>query len=63
MMYLQHDFYNIIFKIKHELYIALGWTPPPRAKNSGCAPGKVCDLKKPELLIKDLNLVLGISYN
>jgi hypothetical protein len=29
MLYLQHDFYNIIFKIKHKLYIALGLAPPP----------------------------------
>jgi hypothetical protein len=26
---LQHDFYNIIFKIKHKLYIASGSAPPP----------------------------------
>jgi hypothetical protein len=24
MLYLQHDFYNITFKIKHTLYIASG---------------------------------------
>jgi hypothetical protein len=34
-LYLWHDFYNVIFKIKHKLYecIASG-----SAKNSGCAP-------------------------
>jgi hypothetical protein len=26
-LYLQHDFYNIIFKIKHKLYIASGSAP------------------------------------
>jgi hypothetical protein len=30
MLYLRHDFYNIIFKIKHKSYIASGLaTPPP----------------------------------
>jgi hypothetical protein len=29
MLYLQHDFYKIIFKIKHKLYIASGSAPPP----------------------------------
>jgi hypothetical protein len=24
MLYLQHDFYNIIFKMKHKLHIASG---------------------------------------
>jgi hypothetical protein len=36
MFYLQQDFYNTTFKIKHKSYIASG-SPPP-AKNSGCAP-------------------------
>jgi hypothetical protein len=26
-VYLRHDFYNIIFKIKHKLYIAPGLAP------------------------------------
>jgi hypothetical protein len=37
-MYL-HDFYNIMFKIRNNLYSL--WvipTPPPQRKNSGCAP-------------------------
>jgi hypothetical protein len=38
MLYLQYGFYNIIFKIKHKLYIASGSAPTPR-KNCGCAPG------------------------
>ena len=38
MLYLQQDFYNIIFKIKHNLYIASGSAPPPPRKNSGFAP-------------------------
>jgi hypothetical protein len=29
MLYLQHNFDNIIFKIKHKLYIASGSAPPP----------------------------------
>jgi hypothetical protein len=29
MLYLQHYFYNIIFKIKHKLCIASGAAPPP----------------------------------
>jgi hypothetical protein len=39
MLYLQDDFYNIIFKIKHKFYIASGSALlPPPMKNSGCAP-------------------------
>jgi hypothetical protein len=37
-LHLWHDFYNIVFKIKHKLYIASGSAPP--VKNSGCMPGK-----------------------
>jgi hypothetical protein len=38
MLYLQQDFYTIIFKIKHKLYIASGSAPPPPpVKNTGCA--------------------------
>jgi hypothetical protein len=37
MLYLQHDFYNIIFKIKQIIY-SLRLSPPPPNKNSGCAP-------------------------
>jgi hypothetical protein len=29
MLYLQHDFYNMIFKIKRKLYIASRSAPPP----------------------------------
>jgi hypothetical protein len=36
MLCLQHDFYNIIFKMKRKLYIASGSAPPTR--NPGCAP-------------------------
>jgi hypothetical protein len=32
MLYLQHDFYNITFKVKHKLYIASGSAPPPSEK-------------------------------
>ena len=28
-VYLGHDFYNMIFKMKHKIYIALGLEPPP----------------------------------
>jgi hypothetical protein len=37
MLYLQHDFCDIIFKTRHKLYIASGSTPPPPPprKNSG----------------------------
>jgi hypothetical protein len=40
MFYLQHGFYNIIFKIKHKLYIASGSAPhpTPQGKNFRCAP-------------------------
>jgi hypothetical protein len=41
MLYLRHDFYNIIFNIKYKLYIASGSVPPPPPaprKNSGCTP-------------------------
>jgi hypothetical protein len=34
MLCLQHDFYNIIFNIKHKLYIASGSAPPsPKEKS------------------------------
>jgi hypothetical protein len=44
MLYLQHDFHNIIFKIKHELCIISGSAtpPPPQGKVLGArlqAPG------------------------
>jgi hypothetical protein len=32
MLSLHHDFNNIIFKMKHKLYIALGSAPPPPHK-------------------------------
>jgi hypothetical protein len=32
-LYLGHDFYNIIFKIEHKLYIASGSGPPPPPAN------------------------------
>jgi hypothetical protein len=36
MLYLQHEFYNIIFKITHKLYIASrSAAPPPPRKKSG----------------------------
>jgi len=37
-LHLRHGFYNIVFKIKHKLYIASGSNPPAPTKNSGCAP-------------------------
>jgi hypothetical protein len=40
MLYLQHDFYNIIFKIKHESYIATGLAPPPPRKHCGWSPSQ-----------------------
>jgi hypothetical protein len=33
MLYLQHDFYNIVFKIKHKLYIPSGSAPSPKQKS------------------------------
>ena len=35
MLYLQHDFRNIIFKIKHKLYIASGSLPQGK---TACTP-------------------------
>jgi hypothetical protein len=32
MLSLKHDFYTIIFKIEHKLYIAFRVSPPPREK-------------------------------
>jgi hypothetical protein len=32
MLYLKHDFYNIIFKIKYKLYIASVSDTPPKEK-------------------------------
>jgi hypothetical protein len=37
MLYLQHDFYNVIFKIKQIIY-SLRVSPLPQKKNCGCAP-------------------------
>ena len=38
-LYLWHDFHNIIFKIKNELYSVTGSVPPPRnGKVLGVAP-------------------------
>jgi hypothetical protein len=39
--YLRHDFYSILFQIKHKLHIPQGQPPlppPPQVKNSGSAP-------------------------
>jgi hypothetical protein len=38
ILYLQHDFDDIIFKIKNKLYIASGSAPLPPLKNSGRTP-------------------------
>ena len=38
-LYLRHDFYNIIFKIKYKLYRASG-SGPAQMENSGCASGQ-----------------------
>jgi hypothetical protein len=36
MLYLQHGFYNILFKIKHKLYIAsVPASPPPPTHTQG----------------------------
>jgi hypothetical protein len=53
MLYLQHDFRNIRFKIEHNLYMASGPAPPhpprtPAVKNSDCAHAETsscCDNK------------------
>jgi hypothetical protein len=37
-LYLRYDFYNIIFKIKHKLYISSGSAHPSSMKSSGCEP-------------------------
>jgi hypothetical protein len=38
MLYIQHDFYKMIFKIKHKLCIASGSAPHPTKEISGCSP-------------------------
>jgi hypothetical protein len=38
VLYLQRDFYNIIFKMKHKLFIASGQQSPCKGKIVG-APG------------------------
>jgi hypothetical protein len=41
VLYIQHDFYNTIFKTEQKLYICIssGSAPPPfPRKNSGCVP-------------------------
>jgi hypothetical protein len=39
MLYLQHDFYSLIFKIKYKLCVASGSAPPPPKKeNYACEP-------------------------
>jgi len=32
-LYLRHDFYDVVFKIKRKLYIASGSAPPPKKKS------------------------------
>jgi hypothetical protein len=59
ILYLQHDFYNTIFKIK-QIICSFRVSPPPpapRRKNSGCAPDcavslltGVCQLSDKDLL-------------
>jgi hypothetical protein len=45
MLYLQHDFYNITFKIEHKLYTASGSDPPPQGKILGaCLVRMIVDL-------------------
>jgi hypothetical protein len=39
MLYLRHYFYNIIFNIKHKLYIASGSAPPPPPRDGGGGAG------------------------
>jgi hypothetical protein len=41
MLYLLCDFYNIIFKTKHKLYVDSGLPPPPATKTSGCTPASL----------------------
>jgi hypothetical protein len=45
MLCLQHDFYNIIFKIKHKLYTPSGSAPPPPKKEIWMCPcSRICCL-------------------
>jgi len=37
-LYLQHDFYKIIFKIQNKSYSSFKVSNPPPKKNSWCAP-------------------------
>jgi hypothetical protein len=40
-LYLWHDFYNTIFKIKYKLYIASWSAPPPLKKDFWCSPDQI----------------------
>ena len=39
-LYLQHDFYNVIFTIKHKSHIASESGPTPPVKNSEYTPNQ-----------------------
>ena len=42
-LYLWHDSYNTVFKIKHKLHVVPGSAAPPPIKNSGCASDRIGD--------------------
>ena len=42
MLYVRHDFYNIIFKMKNKIVYRLRVSPPPQGKILG-AHGRSCD--------------------
>ena len=70
MLYSRHDFYNIIFTIKHKLYIALGSAPTP-IRNSGAQLPSALDnvvvqrraaKTKPTVVVtKHLTQIRGVS--
>jgi len=62
-LHLRHGFYNIVFKIKHILYIALGSEPPlAPTKNSGCAPAVYVTLNGIQCKV-DTGLMRGYRHS
>jgi hypothetical protein len=53
MLYLQHDFYNIIFKIKHKLYIASG----SASVVDQAVDGRASDTATTEAGLKDIKVI------
>jgi hypothetical protein len=62
MLCLQHDFYNIIFKIKHKVYIDAGWNPPPPPSEKFWVRTRQRHFPISTYAISGLNIQAGETY-